>query len=127
MTCLELEQNGAETMQTIGRLMDDHGVRQGIIFGSILGAFHILYAMINNLMNLQGSAYDQLNRSFLISLFLLLVLPGLFTGQATTGARAGFTAGLISALIGILSLWVITLLFMDVIAQNTYMIMDFQK
>src|SRR6188474_1409973 len=32
-----------------------------------------------------------------------------------------------SLLIGILSLWIITFLFMDVIARNTYMILDFQK
>jgi len=30
-------------------------------------------------------------------------------------------------MIGIISLWIVTFLFMDVIAQNTYMIMDFQK
>src|SRR4030095_15085505 len=52
---------------------------------------------------------------------------GVFARQATAGARAGFTAGLLSSLIGILSLWVITFLFMDVIAQNTYMIQDFQR
>ena len=114
-------------MPTLRDLTRDNAIRQGIIFGCILGAAHIIYSIINNLMNLQGSAYEQLNRSLLIAMLLLLALPGFFTRQAKAGARAGFTAGLISALIGILSLWIITFLFMDVIAQNTYMIMDFQK
>jgi hypothetical protein len=98
-----------------------------MIFGGILGIAHIVYSIINNLMNIQGPAHQRLNQGLLISLLLLLILPGLYARQATAGARAGFTAGLISSLIGILSLWVITFLFMDVIAQNTYMIQDFQR
>jgi hypothetical protein len=114
-------------MQTIRNLTEDHAIRQGIIFGAILGLAHIVYSIMNNLMNLQGTAFERLNQSLLIALLLLLILPGLFAKQATAGARAGFTAGLISSLIGILSLWIITFLFMDVIARNTYMILDFQR
>ena len=114
-------------MQIIRNFAKDNAVRQGIIFGSILGVVHIAYSIMNNLMNLQGTAFERLNQSLLISLFLLLILPGLFAKQATAGARAGFIAGFISAMIGILSLWIITFLFMGVIAQNTYMIQDFQR
>ncbi len=114
-------------MQTIRNLTKDQATRQGIIFGGILGIAHIVYAALNNLMNLQGTAFERLNQSLLISLLALLLLPGLVVRRATAGARAGFIAGLISSLIGILSLWVITFLFMDVIAKNTYMILDFQK
>lgn len=114
-------------MQTIRNLTEDHAIRQGIFFGCILGITHIIYGIINNLMNIQGTAFERLNQSLLIALLLLLILPGVFAREATTGARAGFTAGFISAMIGILSLWIITFLFMDVIAQNTYMIQDFQK
>ncbi len=114
-------------MQTIRNVTKDHAARLGIIFGAILGIVHIIYSAMNNLMNLQGTAFERLNQSLLIALLLLLMLPGLFARQASAGARAGFIAGLISSLIGILSLWVITFLFMDVIARNAYMIMDFQK
>src|SRR5262245_38011754 len=114
-------------MQTIRTLMKDHAIRQGVIFGGLLGIAHIVYSAVNNLMNLQGSASARLNQSLLIALLLLLMLPGLFVREATAGARAGFIAGLVSSLIGILSLWVITFLFMNVIAQNTYMIQDFHR
>ena len=114
-------------MQTIRNLTKDHATRLGLIFGGVLGIAHIVYSAMNNLMNLQGTAAQRLNQSLLIALLLLLILPGLFARQAGEGARAGFIAGLISSLIGILSLWVITFLFMDVIARNTYMILDFQK
>jgi len=114
-------------MQAIRNLTKDHATRLGLIFGGLLGIAHIVYSAMNNLMNLQGTASQRLNQSLLIALLLLLILPGLFVRQATAGARAGFIAGLISSLIGILSLWIITFLFMDVIARNTYMIMDFQK
>jgi len=114
-------------MQTIRNFMKDNAIRQGVIFGCILGIAHIAYSIINNLMNVQGPPHQRLNQGLLIALLLLLILPGLFARQATAGARAGFIAGLLSSLIGILSLWVITFLFMDVIAQNTYMIQDFQR
>jgi hypothetical protein len=102
-------------------------IRSGLIFGTILGLVHIVFVIINNLMNWQGPPHTWLNRSFSISLILCLALAGFFTFRANAGAKAGFTAGLISAMIGIVSLWMVTFLFMDVIAQNTYMIMDFQK
>jgi hypothetical protein len=105
----------------------DPVIRKGLIFGAILGAAHIVYVLINNLLNWQGASYTWLNRSLLISLILCLSLAGFFTFRARSGAKAGFTAGLVSAVIGIVSLWIITFLFMDVIAHNTYMIMDFQK
>jgi len=114
-------------METIRSLTKDHATRLGIMFGGVLGIAHIAYSAMNNLMNLQGTAFERLNQSLLVALLLLLTLPGLFAREATAGARAGFIAGLISSLIGILSLWIITFLFMDVIARNTYMIMDFQK
>jgi len=105
----------------------DPVIRKGLIFGAILGAVHIVFVLINNLMNWQGASHAWLNRSFSISLILCLTLAGFFTFRAKSGARAGFTAGLVSAMTGIVSLWIVTFLFMDVIAQNTYMIMDFQK
>ena len=114
-------------MQTIRNLTKDHATRPGLIFGGVLGIAHIVYSAMNNLMNLQGTAFERLNQGLLIALLLLLMLPGLSVREAAAGARAGFIAGLISSLIGILSLWIITFLFMDVIARNTYMIMDFQK
>jgi nitrate reductase gamma subunit len=105
----------------------DPTIRKGFIFGAILGVIHIVFVIINNLLNWQGDTYAWLNRSFLITLILCLTLAGFFTFRAKSGARAGLTAGLVSAMIGIISLWIVTFLFMDVIAQNTYLIMDFQK
>ena len=105
----------------------DPVIKKGLLFGTLLGVVHIVFVLINNLMNWQGVRYLWLNRSFSISLILCLTLAGFFTFQAKAGARAGFTAGLFSVTIGIVSLWVVTFLFMDVIAQNTYMLMDFQK
>jgi hypothetical protein len=105
----------------------DTAIRKGLIFGAILGVIHIVFVIINNLLNWQGDPYAWLNRGFLVSLILCLTLSGFFTFRAKPGAKAGFTAGLFSAMIGIVSLWIVTFLFMDVIAQNTYMIIDFQK
>lgn len=109
------------------KLNKDPAIRTGFIFGAILGAVQIVFVLINNLMNWQGAPYAWLNRSFSISLILCFALAGFFTFGAKSGAKAGFIAALVSATIGIVSLWIVTLLFMDVIAQNTYMIMDFQK
>lgn len=114
-------------MQTIRKLTVDSAIRQGLLFGMTIGGFHIVYSLINNLMNLQGEPYAWLNRGLLIVLILSLIIPGFFTRQTKLGAIAGFTAGLVSAVIGIVSLWIVTLLFMDVISQNVYMIMDFQR
>jgi hypothetical protein len=114
-------------MQTIRNLAADSTIRQGLLFGLILGGFHIVYSLVNNLMNLQGEPYAWLNRVLLIVLILSLILPGFFTRRTKSGAMAGFTAGLVSAVIGIISLWIVTLLFMDIISQNVYMIMDFQR
>jgi hypothetical protein len=114
-------------VNAISRFLKDSALRKGLTFGGILGAFHIVFNLINNLMNWQGTPYIWLNRSLGISLFICFSLAGFFTFGARTGARAGFTAGLLSALIGIVSLWIVTFLFMDVIARNTYMIMDFQR
>ena len=111
----------------MNNLMKDPAIRKGLTFGCILGAFHIVFNIVNNLMNLQGVPYDWLNRSFSISLILCLTLAGFFAYGAKSGAKAGFTAGLVSALIGIVNLWIVTFLFMDVIAQNAYMIIDFQN
>jgi len=105
----------------------DPASRKGLIFGAILGVVHIVFVIINNLMNWQGAPHTWLNRSFSISLILCLALAGFSTFRAKSGAKAGLTAGLVSATIGIVSLWIVTFLFMDVIAQNTYMIIDFQK
>ena len=91
----EKKQQFANKEATMTNLLKDSAIRQGFVFGGILGAFHILFNLINNLMNLQGMPFVLLNQSLLISV--------------------------------ILCLWIITFLFMDVIAQNTYMIMDFQK
>jgi hypothetical protein len=108
-------------------LTKDPAIRTGLIFGAILGAVHIVFVLINNLMNWQGAPYAWLNRSFSVALILCLALAGFFTFGAKSGAKAGFTAGLIGAMIGIVSLWIVTFLFMDVIAQNTYMVLDFQR
>jgi len=111
----------------MANFIKDPTARNGLLFGVILGLVHIMFVIINNLMNWQGAPHTWLNRSFSISLILCLALAGFFTYRATSGAKAGLTAGLVSAAIGIVSLWIVTFLFMDVIAQNTYMIMDFQK
>jgi hypothetical protein len=113
--------------ETMANFAKDPAIRKGLIFGVILGVVHIVFVLINNLMNWQGPPYTWLNRSFSISLILCLTLAGFFTFRAKSGASAGFIAGLVSAVIGIVSLWIVTFLFMDVIAQNTYVIMDFQK
>ncbi len=111
--------------------IDNSVLRQGILFGSILGAVHIVYALINNLANLDALGGTWLSNASFTIMFLLLTLAGFAgsreTGQVKTGALAGLATGLVSAVIGVASLWVITLLFMDTIRQNTFMIMDFQR
>jgi len=114
-------------MQTIRKLINEPIMRQGFIFGSILGTIHVFYNLVNNLMNLDVVANAWLNNSMLVALVLLLGLAGFGTRKAKSGALAGFTAGLISALIGITSMWIVTLLSMETISHNTFMIMDFQR
>jgi len=111
----------------MNKLSKDPAIRTGFIFGALLGIVHIVFAPINNLMNWQGASYSWLNQSFSISLILCFALAGFSIFGAKSGTKAGFTAGLVSAMIRIFSLWIVTFLFSDVIAQNTYMIMDFQK
>lgn len=105
--------------------MKDPTIRLGVVIGGILGAFYIFFNIMNYLMNLQGTPYDLLIITLLVVLTTFLFLAGYFTGQVKSGMMSGFIAGLVSAVIGIISMWVITLLFFDIVSRNMYLMMNF--
>jgi len=114
-------------MPPIHKSTQNPAIRLGLLFGGILGAIHVVFNFVNNLANLQGIPYTWLNYSLLILVALCLLLAGFFTRQVRAGALAGLSAGLVSAGIGILSLWLVTLSFMDIISQHSFWLADFPK
>ncbi|MBI3537293.1 MAG: hypothetical protein HY070_07050 [Chloroflexi bacterium] len=117
-------------MQNLERDERD-AIGAGIVIGIALGVVHIVYVFINNLANLDAPAGARLNNISLALLFAVFVLAGArggqLTGRVQFGARAGMASGIVSAMIGIATLWLVTFLFMDVIRQNAFMILDFQR
>ncbi|MBI5032152.1 MAG: hypothetical protein HZB51_16600 [Chloroflexi bacterium] len=117
-------------MQTTQSRIHHSALRQGLLFGIILGVLLLVFNLINNLANLDATDKTWLKNSLLV---VMIVLPGLAgyisskeTGRIKSGAWTVLVTGFVSAFIGIVSLWVITFLFMDTLSHNALTVIDFQ-
>ena len=94
---------GATTMQWI--LARRHPAsRAGWVFGLAFGAVHAVYAVMNNLNDLDAAGGRLLNNGLLASLVVLFGLAGWWgargTGRVSTGGRASLLTWLVSSAIG---------------------------
>lgn len=118
-------------MRATQSFTDNSALGQGLVFGTILGAILIAFNLVNNLANLDATGESWLKNGSLIG---MIVLPGLAgfigskqTGRVKSGALAVLATGLVSAVIGIITLWVITFVFIDTLRHNASMMIAFQQ
>jgi hypothetical protein len=113
------------------RYMKDAWIKQGILFGILLGIIHIGYNLINNLAPANMTLNSLLNNGILLVVLIFCGIAGYAaarrTGQMKTGTYAGLFTGLLSMVIGMSALFVITFVFMGIIRQNAFMLDDFQR
>lgn len=106
-------------------------LRPAIAAGIAIGVLWLAFNLVNNLVNLDAVGVSELDAIHLSLLVALLGVAGFWgawqTGRARMGALAGGFAALLGAAIGIVTLFIITFLFIDMIRQNTFMIDDFQR
>ncbi|GHO55091.1 hypothetical protein [Ktedonobacter robiniae] len=106
-------------------------VRQGILFGALLGLIHIGYNLINNLAPANLTVNGLLNNSLLFAVVIFTSIAGYIaarkTGQMKLGTYAGLCTGLLSIVIGVCALFLITFAFMGIIRQNAFMLDDFHR
>ena len=104
--------------------------REGMRFGACLGILHVVYNLVNNLAPANATLSKALNLSILMML-LLCGVAGYATAKKSGSANAGICAGVLTGLFGmgisIISLFFITLVFMDTIRHNAFMISDFHR
>lgn len=86
---------------------------------------------MNNLANPNATLNSILNNVITAAVVSLSCFAGFVATHRTrrlrSGAVAGLTAVALSAAIGLPALWLITLLFLDTIRHNTFMLRDFQR
>ncbi|HEX7734615.1 MAG TPA: hypothetical protein VF458_07125 [Ktedonobacteraceae bacterium] len=111
--------------------MNNVWIKQGILFGILLGIIHIGYNLINNLAPANLTLNSLLNNSILLIVAIFTSVAGYIavrkTGQLKMGTYAGLCTGLLSIGIGISALFLITFAFMSIIRQNAFMIFDFHR
>ncbi len=111
--------------------MKDSWIKQGILFGLLLGSIHIGYNLINNLAPANATLNSLLNNSILLAVLIFCGIAGYVaarkTGQMKTGTYAGLFTGLLSMVIGMSALFVMTFVFMALIRQNAFMLDDFRR
>lgn len=108
-------------MQTVpsgGRLANP-ALRQGLIFGVILGILQVIYSFVANFVNL-GS----ISTVIVFGLYLVLPLVAALrstpqTGRLTTGLLTGLLAGFLGSFINALVAFVSALINIDAVVQST--------
>ena len=129
-SCIILVLYGAAGWQA-ARFTRQTGLLYGGICGLAAGAVFLLYNSINNLGNPDGTTYEILANGTMATEFLLCLLAGLLatraTGHFVTGLLAGMWTGMISILIGGISLWLITALFNNIAIHGTLFLQDYLK
>jgi|SRR5581483_1458636 len=106
-------------------------IKQGILFGILLGIIHIGYDLILNLAPANMTLNSMFNNGILLVVLIFCGIAGYAaahqTGQMKTGTYAGLATGMLSIVIGMSALFVITFVFMDVIRQNAFTLYDFHR
>ena len=124
-----LREHGALLKESIS--MKNPWIKQGLLFGILLGLVHITYNLINNLAPANVTLNNLLNGLFIPALLVFYGVAGYVaarrTGETTAGTRAGLLTGLLSVAIGMCTLFVITFAFMNVIRENAFMLYDFRR
>ena len=104
--------------------------QRGILFGILASIAWIVYNYLVNLANLNVATSNWVNNIFLVVLMVLFTLTGVVTARITgnfeTGAYAGLIASFIGAVVGVITLFAITFIFMDTIRQSQIMLQAFQ-
>ena len=103
---------------------------QGLLFGALLGAVALAYNLLNSFVSLGPSSSDVLNVSlvaFMVVGFGLAALRVAYqTRDVMSGMLAALFASLISSAIGLATLWLITLVFMDTLRFTPIMMRAFE-
>ncbi len=111
--------------------MNTTWIKQGILFGVLLGSIHIAYDLINNLAPANTTLNSLLNNGILLVVVIFCGIAGYAaahkTGQMKTGTYAGLFTGMLGIVISMSALFVITFVFMDIIRQNAFMLYDFHR
>ncbi|MBV9616683.1 MAG: hypothetical protein JO031_14620 [Ktedonobacteraceae bacterium] len=111
--------------------MNTTWIKQGLLFGVLLGIIHIAYDLILNLAPANATLNSLFNNGILLVVLIFCGIAGYAaahkTGQMKTGTYAGLFTGAMSIVIGMSALFVITFVFMDVIRQNAFMLYDFHR
>jgi len=106
-------------------------LRQGLLFGVIFGVFMLVYNLVKNLVNLNDTGEFIVNTAVEVTALLLLGLVGMRvawqTGRISQGALAGLVAGFTGAIIGTITLFIITFFSIARVRQNTFMLQDFAR
>jgi hypothetical protein len=113
------------------KLTNTQAFQRGILFGILASIAWIVYNLLVNLANFTVDMSNLVNNLFLVVLIVLFTLVGVLTAQKTgdfeTGAYAGLIASFIGAVVGVITLFVITFLFMDTISQSKIMVEAFKS
>lgn len=113
------------------RYMTNIWVKQGLLFGMMLGVIHIGYDLINNLAPANLTLNSLLNNGLPFAVLLFTGIGGYVaarkTGQIKPGIYTGLFVGLSSIVIGMIALFIITFSFMDIIRQNAFILYDFHR
>lgn len=102
--------------QTVTRARSSPAIRQGLIFGVIIGVVQIIIGLINTATNLGALSYIFTILSIIIALvgYLLAgIRSARQTGRVSTGLLAGLLAGIIGSIISFGATLVITLVTID--------------
>src|SRR5689334_14997660 len=107
-----------QTAPARGRLANP-ALRQGLIFGVILGILQVIYSFVANFVNL-GS----ISTVIVFGLYLVLPLVAALrstpqTGRLTTGLLTGLLAGFLGSFINALVAFVSALINIDAVVQST--------
>lgn len=103
---------------------------QGLVVGVLLGAVALAYNLLNSFVSLGPSSGDILNVSLVALMVVGFVLVGLRVAYQTrdvmSGMLAAIFASVISSAIGLGTLWLITLVFMDTLRLTPIMVRAFE-
>jgi hypothetical protein len=118
-------------MQITSSRTDPSALWQGVVWGTLLGAMLLVFNLVNSLGNLDTPGETWLKNGMLIVMILLPGLAGYMgsreTGRVKSGALTVLVTGCVSAIIGIITLWGITVIFMDTLRHNALTMIDFQQ
>jgi len=117
-------------MQGMSRRPHSPALRQGIVFGVVLGAVLLVYNLMNNLANLDLTQRDIMNKGLFALLIAVFGLAGLRASFQSAdfgaGIYAAVFASILSSIIGITTLFLLTSAFTDRIGHTQIVLGAFE-